>query len=120
MFLLGRAEGGSGEGRVRGPVCVLRGVGAWGWVVACCSVGVGQEAPPSLSDRGPISRQTVRNILRGETWIDLPHPLPHRTKPQRHAMDQRPLAPARTAVAAVRRLHEPRTIPTANPPWMSC
>ena len=35
-------------------------------------MGVGQEAPPSLSDRGLISRQTVRNILRGETWIDLP------------------------------------------------
>ena len=33
---------------------------------------VEQKAPPSLSDRGPISRQTVRNILRGETWIDLP------------------------------------------------
>ena len=48
------------------------GGGRVGVGVACCSVGVGQETPPSLSDRGPISRQTVRNILRGETWIDLP------------------------------------------------
>ena len=65
---------------------------------------VEQKAPPSLSDRGPISRQTVRNILRGETWIDLPtlYRIEQNLNVTLWTRDQ-PLAPARTAVAAVRR-----------------
>ena len=52
-------------------MCVLRGWAHGGG--GCVLFGGGRAGgSPFLSDRGPISRQTVRNILRGETWIDLP------------------------------------------------